>query len=184
MKLTAPVPGGPCWIELSTSDVPAAKSFYSALFGWRCETDSREEAGGYTMAHLGDDRVAALSPVYQPGQPLGLDGLVRRRGRGRGDREGADGGRLAAGRPDGRVRRGQVRRPRGPVRCGVLAVAGPRLRRRRPVQRTGRAGLDRARHPRERAGCSPSTPASSAGRSRPRRRTRSGVSTGRTSAAC
>lgn len=69
MKLTAPVPGGPCWIELSTSDVPAAKSFYTALFGWRCETDPREEAGGYTMAHLGDDRVAALSPVYQPGQP-------------------------------------------------------------------------------------------------------------------
>ncbi|MEU1367003.1 VOC family protein [Streptomyces sp. NPDC005803] len=69
MKLTAPVPGGPCWIELSTSDLPAAKSFYTALFGWRCETDPREEAGGYTMAHLGDDRVAALSPVYRPGQP-------------------------------------------------------------------------------------------------------------------
>ncbi|WP_326673608.1 VOC family protein [Streptomyces sp. NBC_01257] len=69
MKLTAPVPGGPCWIELSTSDVPAAKSFYTALFGWRCETDPREEAGGYTMARLGDARVAALSPVYQPGQP-------------------------------------------------------------------------------------------------------------------
>ncbi|MEU1469164.1 VOC family protein [Streptomyces sp. NPDC005761] len=69
MKLTAPVPGGPCWIELSTSDVPAAKSFYAALFGWRAETDPREEAGGYTVAHLGDDRVAALSPTYQPGQP-------------------------------------------------------------------------------------------------------------------
>lgn len=69
MKLMAPVPGGPCWIELSTSDVPAAKSFYGTLFGWRCETDPREEAGGYTMAHLGDARVAALSPVYQPGQP-------------------------------------------------------------------------------------------------------------------
>lgn len=69
MKLTAPVPGGPCWIELSTSDVAAAKPFYTALFGWRTETDPREEAGGYTMAHLGDARVAALSPVYQPGQP-------------------------------------------------------------------------------------------------------------------
>ncbi|WP_406457151.1 VOC family protein [Streptomyces sp. NBC_00876] len=69
MKLTAPVPGGPCWTELSTSDVPAAKAFYGALFGWRSETDPREEAGGYTTAHLGDARVAALSPVYQPGQP-------------------------------------------------------------------------------------------------------------------
>lgn len=62
MKLTAPVPGGPCWVELSTPDIPAAKSFYAALFGWRPETDPREEAGGYTMAHLADARVAALSP--------------------------------------------------------------------------------------------------------------------------
>ncbi|MFF1832663.1 VOC family protein [Streptomyces sp. NPDC058231] len=68
MKLSAPVPGGPCWLELSTPDIPAAKSFYAALFGWRSETDPREEAGGYTMAHLGEARVAALSPVHQPGQ--------------------------------------------------------------------------------------------------------------------
>ncbi|GAA3477194.1 VOC family protein [Streptomyces yanii] len=69
MKLSEPVPGGPCWIELSTPDIPAATSFYTALFGWRSETDPREEAGGYTMAHLGTARVAALSPVYQPGRP-------------------------------------------------------------------------------------------------------------------
>ncbi|WP_328885927.1 VOC family protein [Streptomyces sp. NBC_00316] len=68
MKLTEPVSGGPCWVELSTPDIPAAKTFYAALFGWRSETDPREEAGGYTMAHVGDARVAALSPVYQPGQ--------------------------------------------------------------------------------------------------------------------
>ncbi|WP_392750074.1 VOC family protein [Streptomyces sp. LN590] len=69
MKLTEPVSGGPCWVELSTPDIAAAKAFYAALFGWRSETDPREEAGGYTLAHLGDERVAALSPVYQPGQP-------------------------------------------------------------------------------------------------------------------
>ncbi|MEU3654080.1 VOC family protein [Streptomyces sp. NPDC032161] len=69
MKPTGPVPGGPCWVELSTSDVPAAKSFYSAVLGWRSETDPRPEAGGYTVAHLGDARVAALSPTYQPEQP-------------------------------------------------------------------------------------------------------------------
>lgn len=68
MKLTAPVPGGPCWKWLSTSDVAAAKPFYTA-FGRRTETDPREEAGGYTVAHLGDARVAALSPAYRPGQP-------------------------------------------------------------------------------------------------------------------
>ncbi|MGW4227726.1 VOC family protein [Streptomyces sp. NPDC004980] len=66
MKLTEPVPGGPCWVELSTSDVPGAKAFYAALFGWRPETDPRPEAGGYTMERIGEDAVAALSPVYRP----------------------------------------------------------------------------------------------------------------------
>ncbi|MER6721599.1 VOC family protein [Streptomyces halstedii] len=67
MKLTEPVPGGPCWVELSTSDVTASKTFYAALFGWRSLTDPRPEAGGYTVARRGEDPVAALSPVYQPG---------------------------------------------------------------------------------------------------------------------
>ncbi|MGJ5892772.1 VOC family protein [Streptomyces sp. V2] len=70
MKLDAPVPGGPCWTELGTSDLDAAKRFYGGLFGWRTETDPRQEAGGYTMAYLGEDAVAALTPLYQPGQPV------------------------------------------------------------------------------------------------------------------
>lgn len=69
MKLDAPVPGGPCWTELGTGDLETAKRFYAALFGWRTETDPRQEAGGYTVAHLGDAAVAALSPLYQEGQP-------------------------------------------------------------------------------------------------------------------
>ncbi|MFD9497918.1 VOC family protein [Streptomyces sp. NPDC060035] len=68
MKLVEPVSGGPCWVELSTSDVPAAQTFYAALFGWRSETDPRPEAGGYTVARLGEDAVAALSPSYRPDQ--------------------------------------------------------------------------------------------------------------------
>ncbi|CCK32201.1 hydroxylase [Streptomyces davaonensis JCM 4913] len=70
MKLDKPVIGGPCWTELGTSDLEAAKSFYTRLFGWRTETDPRQEAGGYTMAHLGDAAVAALSPLYQESQPV------------------------------------------------------------------------------------------------------------------
>lgn len=62
MKLDAPVPGGPCWAELGTSDLEAAKRFYAELFGWRAETDPRQEAGGYTVAHLGEAAVAALTP--------------------------------------------------------------------------------------------------------------------------
>ncbi|MFI1374096.1 VOC family protein [Streptomyces longwoodensis] len=70
MKLDKPVPGGPCWAELGTSDVDGARRFYGELFGWRSETDARQEAGGYTMAHLGDAAVAALAPLYQPEQPV------------------------------------------------------------------------------------------------------------------
>ncbi|WP_405504794.1 VOC family protein [Streptomyces purpurascens] len=70
MKLDAPVTGGPCWTELGTSDLEAAQRFYTRLFGWRPETDPRQEAGGYTVAHLGDAAVAALTPLYQPSQPV------------------------------------------------------------------------------------------------------------------
>ncbi|MEU6318753.1 VOC family protein [Streptomyces sp. NPDC047009] len=70
MRLEKPVPGGPCWTELGTSDMEAAKRFYADLFGWRPETDPRQEAGGYTVAHLGDAAVAALSPLYQESQPV------------------------------------------------------------------------------------------------------------------
>ncbi|GAA3837880.1 VOC family protein [Streptomyces chiangmaiensis] len=70
MKLEKPVTGGPCWTELGTSDLEAAKRFYADLFGWRPETDPRQEAGGYTLACLGDAPVAALSPLYQESQPV------------------------------------------------------------------------------------------------------------------
>ncbi|MGW0998037.1 VOC family protein [Streptomyces sp. NPDC002520] len=70
MKFDKPVLGGPCWTELGTSDLEGAKRFYADLFGWRPETDPRPEAGGYTMAHVGDAAVAALSPLYQESQPV------------------------------------------------------------------------------------------------------------------
>ncbi|MFC8244902.1 VOC family protein [Streptomyces chartreusis] len=70
MKLDKPVSGGPCWTELGTSDLAGAKRFYEGLFGRRAETDPRQEAGGYTVAHLGDAAVAALTPLYQEGQPV------------------------------------------------------------------------------------------------------------------
>ncbi|SBT89575.1 hypothetical protein GA0115233_101068 [Streptomyces sp. DI166] len=70
MKLDKPVIGGPCWTELGTSDLDGAQRFYHRLFGWRSETDPRQEAGGYTVAHLGDAAVAALAPLYQESQPV------------------------------------------------------------------------------------------------------------------
>ncbi|MET9394074.1 VOC family protein [Streptomyces sp. NPDC006624] len=70
MKLDAPVTGGPCWVELGTSDLDAAQRFYTRLFGWRPGSGPRQGAGGYTVAHLGEAAVAALAPLYQPSQPV------------------------------------------------------------------------------------------------------------------
>ncbi|MFB8775162.1 VOC family protein [Streptomyces broussonetiae] len=70
MKLDRPVTAGPCWAELGTSDVAGARRFYEGLFGWRAGAGPRQEAGGYTVAHLGDAPVAALAPRYQEEQPV------------------------------------------------------------------------------------------------------------------
>ncbi|MFJ8542224.1 VOC family protein [Streptomyces sp. NPDC093586] len=70
MKLHGPVPGGPCWAELGTSDLEAAKRFYAKLFGWRPETDSRRQTGGYAVARLDGAAVAGLAPLYQRAQPV------------------------------------------------------------------------------------------------------------------
>ncbi|MGI8809327.1 MAG: VOC family protein [Acidimicrobiales bacterium] len=42
---TAPT-GAPCWVDLTTSDVDGARSFYGQLFGWEAE-EANEEFGGY-----------------------------------------------------------------------------------------------------------------------------------------
>ena len=62
-EVTAYDPGTPSYIDLATSDLDAAKSFYTAMFGWDTEDsplpqggvytsfskNSRTVAGGYTM---------------------------------------------------------------------------------------------------------------------------------------
>ena len=47
-------PGAPCWSELATSDVEAAKTFYSGLFGWNLKTGSADSPMPYTEIHAGD----------------------------------------------------------------------------------------------------------------------------------
>jgi predicted enzyme related to lactoylglutathione lyase len=57
-----------CWVELASSDQAAARSFYSALFGWEAEEVPMSEDSDYTMFHIGGKYTAAL---YQadPKQP-------------------------------------------------------------------------------------------------------------------
>ena len=53
-------PGVPCWVDLSTTDIDGAISFYGGLFGWDCQKAPQEEAGGYVMAYLRDKAVAGM----------------------------------------------------------------------------------------------------------------------------
>lgn len=52
-------PGTFCWPELATTDVRAAISFYSSLFGWTVR-ESPTASGTYFVMHVGDQAAAAM----------------------------------------------------------------------------------------------------------------------------
>jgi uncharacterized protein len=57
---TQPKPNGtPTWIDLVTTDLDAARTFYQAVFGWEYDIGG-PEYGGYTTARIGDRSVAGL----------------------------------------------------------------------------------------------------------------------------
>lgn len=60
--------GTPCWVDLGTNDVAAAKDFYAALFGWEyseAETDSTP----YTMATRKGKSAAGIGPSPDENMP-------------------------------------------------------------------------------------------------------------------
>jgi predicted enzyme related to lactoylglutathione lyase len=59
-------PGTFCWVDLSTTDPAAAKSFYGELLGWEAEDMPTGDGGTYTMVSIDGDSVAALQD--QPAQ--------------------------------------------------------------------------------------------------------------------
>ena len=52
--------GTPCWVDLATTDLDAAKAFYSGVFGWTY-ADNEMDQGIYSFAKLQDHDVAAMS---------------------------------------------------------------------------------------------------------------------------
>lgn len=58
----------PIWIDLSTTDLDGAKSFYRALFGWDVE-ELGEEAGNYAFFNLNGQMVGGVGPTQAPEQP-------------------------------------------------------------------------------------------------------------------
>jgi len=57
--------GTPCWVDLGTTDIPKAISFYSSQFGWDIEQGG-PEFGGYSMAQLDGRNAAGLGPIMGP----------------------------------------------------------------------------------------------------------------------
>ena len=65
---SAPV-GAPCWVDLYTSDMQKARSFYDALLGWTSE-DAGPDYGGYVNFSKDGIRVAgAMTNDGSTGQP-------------------------------------------------------------------------------------------------------------------
>jgi uncharacterized protein len=58
-------PGTPNWIDLGTTDVAAATSFYSALFGWTVESLG-SEVGDYGFIRKDGKMVAGIGPATDP----------------------------------------------------------------------------------------------------------------------
>jgi predicted enzyme related to lactoylglutathione lyase len=62
-------PGTVNWVDISSRNVEASKTFYSKLFGWQPETVPDPQAGGYTFFKLNGKQVSALGPTQSEQQP-------------------------------------------------------------------------------------------------------------------
>ena len=72
-------PGEFCWVDLATSDVEGAKSFYGELLGvdWEAAPGSPEETGGYGFFLKDGKQVAGIGPIQQEGQPPAWSSYVK-----------------------------------------------------------------------------------------------------------
>ena len=57
--------GTPCWVDLATKDLKAAKEFYSGLLGWSYADEQMPEMGigTYSMAKVNDVATAAIYEI-------------------------------------------------------------------------------------------------------------------------
>jgi uncharacterized protein len=59
----------PSWVELSTPDVEAARSFYARIFGWQIDVSPDPQYGGYAIAKIGSDDAAGIGPKQSAEAP-------------------------------------------------------------------------------------------------------------------
>ncbi|MBV9820671.1 MAG: VOC family protein [Actinobacteria bacterium] len=60
--------GTPCWVDVSVSDIGAARLFYEGLFGWSM-LDGPPESGGYLNCAKNGRLAAGISPKMTPDAP-------------------------------------------------------------------------------------------------------------------
>jgi predicted enzyme related to lactoylglutathione lyase len=60
--------GTPCWADLSTPDLGAAKEFYGAVFGWSF-LELGPDFGHYQICQVDGHAAAAIAPMMAEGQP-------------------------------------------------------------------------------------------------------------------
>ena len=65
-------PGHFCWVELATSDQPAAKKFYSSLFGWQVEDMPIGPDDNYSMFDLEGRRAGAAYTLRPDERAMGI----------------------------------------------------------------------------------------------------------------
>jgi predicted enzyme related to lactoylglutathione lyase len=56
-------------VELTTQDLPKAKQFYSALFGWQLQDMPMADGKSYTMINVGDGTGGGMMAAPDPGIP-------------------------------------------------------------------------------------------------------------------
>ncbi len=54
--------GEPCWADLQTRDVAAAKTFYEQVFGWTFKDLPTPDGRSYAQAFVKDQLVAVIAP--------------------------------------------------------------------------------------------------------------------------
>src|ERR1700729_1242648 len=59
--------GAPCWMDLSTSDTAAVRSFYTGFFGWTADETQEEFGGSFMFNGAGGQPVAGCMPAMEGG---------------------------------------------------------------------------------------------------------------------
>jgi predicted enzyme related to lactoylglutathione lyase len=62
------LPGAPCWIDLTSTDIDRARDFYGQLLGWQAEPGSAEFGGYFMFTHDGVPVAGGMpAPAGTPG---------------------------------------------------------------------------------------------------------------------